>query len=74
MWIWESFWKTVKKRGFNGEGSLYREVGMDVSQAARPRRFGKTLFMDTLREFLIYEGTVENCSRDCRFQSIRNLI
>lgn len=24
---------------------------MDVSQAARPRRFGKTLFMDTLREF-----------------------
>ena len=34
LWIWESFWKMVKKRGFNGEGSLYREGGMDVSQAA----------------------------------------
>ena len=30
---------------------------------SRPRRFGKSLFLDTLKEF--FEGNEESCSRGC---------
>ena len=49
---------------------LVHEADNKVTLFTRPRRFGKTLMMSMIENFLIYAGAAENCLRGWVFRNM----
>lgn len=57
----------VDKSGLIAE--LLEEKSTEVTLITRPRRFGKTLGMSMLANFLIFEKKVQSCSRGWKLRN-----